>query len=395
MKIVYCHNYYRHRGGEDISFEYDVEMLRSEGHTVIVFTRDNHQMDGGDLKLARETLWNRRARNEMKSLLARERPDILHCNNLFPQISVSVYSAAKQAGVPVVQALRNYRTFCANSLLYRNGTVCTKCLTSSASWHGLRHACYRESRTATSVIVAMQLFHRLMNMQKRAVDVFATPTQFARQVHIDGGFDPESVMVRSNFVIPDLGRSMEDQGYALFVGRLSDEKGVDTLLKAWSEYSLPIPLRIVGSGPDEPSLQKRVPAGSAVTFLGQLDQADVLEQIAKASFVVMPSRWYETFGRAIAEAFSRGKPVIASRLGAMAELVDDGINGFLFEPTDPASLAAAVMTFLHTSEKAKNRMRHAARAKYEKCFSAQASYQQLLKIYQYAMRTVNGQGHRR
>lgn len=386
MKIVYCHNYYRHRGGEDVSFECDVEMLRDKGHAVVTFTRDNSDWPSGPLRMAQQTLWNRTTRAELAELLRREQPDILHCNNLFPQISMSVYAAARRLGIPIVQALRNYRSFCANSYLYRDRSVCTKCLNSNAAWHGLRYGCYRNSRVATSVVVAMQLLHRILGTQKRAVDVFFTPSQFARQVYIDGGFAPESIMVRNNFILPDLGLSNEDHGYALFIGRLSDEKGVDTLLRAWTENNFSMPLRIVGSGPDEVSLKTSVAGHANISFLGHLDKASVLQQLAQASFLVMPSRWYETFGRAIVEAYSRGKPVIAARLGAMSELVQDGATGFLFDPTSPTDLAAAAMKFMQLDENKKQSMRLAARAEYDQRLSPEASYQSLLKIYEYALR---------
>lgn len=385
MKIVYCHNYYRQRGGEDVSFECDVEMLRDKGHTVVTFTRDNSDWNCSGLRMAQQTLWNRATRVELAKLLRHEQPDILHCNNLFPQISMSVYAAARRYGIPIVQALHNYRTFCANSLLYRERSVCTKCLKSSAAWHGLRYGCYRDSRAATSVVVTMQLLNRLLGIQKRSVDVFSTPSQFARQVHIDGGFTPESIMVRNNFILPDLGLSNEDHGYALFIGRLSGEKGVDTLLRAWTDNNFSMPLRIVGSGPDEVSLKTSVAGHANISFLGHLDKANVLQQLAQASFLVMPSRTYETFGRTIVEAYSRGKPVIAGRLGAMAELVQDGVTGFLFDPASPSDLAATAMKFIQLDETEKQHMRLASRAAYETKLSAEASYQRLLEIYDYAL----------
>ena len=175
-------------------------------------------------------------------------------------------------------------------------------------------------------------------------------SSFARQVHIDGGFSPDSIFVRTNFLIPDYGRATPVNGNALYVGRLSDEKGVDTIIDAWNTYGLPIRLQIVGSGPTESKLHALARSNSFIDFTGQLNECNVQEAMANARFVIMSSRWYETFGRTMAEAFSRGTPVIASRLGAMIELVRDGTNGFLFDPGNSESLAETVNRFLEQGE---------------------------------------------
>lgn len=392
LKIVYCHNYYRLRGGEDLSFENDVAMLREQGHTVIPFVRDNRELPSSAVRVAAGMFWNPRTAAEMARLLRLEKPDLLHCNNLFPQISVSVYRAAKRAGVPVVQALRNYRAFCANALLYRDSAPCTKCLGAAASWHGLRHRCYRNSGTATAMVASMQLLHRLLRIQRRYVAAFFTPTEFARAVHIKGGFDPNSVFVRSNFVSPDLGIAHTRSDHALFVGRLSSEKGVDVLLDTWMQKQIPIPLKIIGEGPEAARLRSKAAGCRHVTFAGRLEPIEVLQELGHARFLVMPSRWYETFGRTIAEAFSRGTPVLASRFGAMAELVQDGENGFLFDPADPSGLADAVQRFEQRDAVELRVMQSAARLSYERYFSARASYQQLLRVHRHALTKATQHG---
>ncbi|MEM9586588.1 MAG: glycosyltransferase, partial [Planctomycetota bacterium] len=207
LTIVYCHNYYQHRGGEDISFERDVKLLRERGHEVIPFIRDNRQLESQSrISLATNTLWNRSIERQFRSLLTEHQPDLVHANNLFPQISVSILATAKRQGIPVVQALRNYRSFCANAFLYRDGKVCTACMTSVLPWSAIRHRCYRGSVGASTVVAAMQVFHRLKKVQQRYVDAFIAPTEFARQVHVEGGFEADRVHVRSNFLDPDPGQ---------------------------------------------------------------------------------------------------------------------------------------------------------------------------------------------
>jgi glycosyltransferase involved in cell wall biosynthesis len=381
MKILYCHNYYRHRGGEDISFETDVEMLRDAGHEVITYTKNNSELSGNQLQIAARTIWNRQTGREVGKLIDETLPDVLHCNNLFPQISVSIYKAAKQRGVPIVQALRNYRAFCANSFLFRDGQVCRSCLKSTAAWHGIIHRCYRGSFAASTVVAGMQLTHRLLRIQHRYVSAFFTPTEFSRQIHIEGGFAPEKLFVRSNFLLPDLGLSTLPGQYALFVGRLSEEKGVDTVIRAWRDSKIDFPLKIVGDGPIETSLREMAAGIDTIEFLGSMKADKVQEQIASAKVLIMPSVWYETFGRTVAEAFSRGVPVIASRLGAMEELVRNGQNGFLFEAGNSGSLADATTKMLNLDHEIELQMRTAARAAFETRFNAKVSYQQLMKIY--------------
>ena len=392
MRILYCHNYYRHRGGEDISFETDVEMLRGAGHEVITYTKNNADLSGNQLQIAARTVWNRQAAREVGKLIDETLPDILHCNNLFPQISVSIYRAARKRGVPIVQALRNYRAFCANSFLFRDGQVCRSCLKSLAAWHGIVHRCYRGSLSASTVVAGMQLTHRLLRIQQRYVSAFFTPTEFSRQIHIEGGFSRETLFVRCNFLLPDLGRSTDFGQYALFVGRLSEEKGVDTVIRAWKESKIDFPLRIVGDGPLDSSLRKLAQGVDTIEFLGSMGTDKVQEQIARAKFLIMPSVWYETFGRTVAEAFSRGVPVVASRLGAMAELVQDGENGLLFDVGNSQSLAAATIRMLNLSQQSENQMRSAARTAFETRFNASVSYQQLMRIYEQAVENARSRG---
>ena len=384
VKIVYCHNYYRSRGGEDVSFECDVELLRQRGHEVFPFTRDNHSLNSGGLRTAVSAIWNRDAEREIAEVLRRERPDVLHCNNLFPQLTVSFYRPAARMHIPVVQALRNYRAFCANSFFYESGKVCTRCLGRTAAWHGLVRRCYRDSFAATGAVVAMQLVHRMLRIQHRYVDAFFTPSQFARQIHIDGGFPADRMHCRPNYILPDLGFRAEKADEAIFVGRLSPEKGVDTLLDAWQMSGVPLRLKIVGTGPEEQRLRDRAAALPGVEFLGGLRSSEVLEHIARARVLFITSRWYETFGRTIAEAFSRGTPVIASKLGAMSELVTDGVDGFHFETASPESLAATIRRMFELGPEEFAAMCRAARSSYDRKLSAEVSYQALMRIYQAA-----------
>jgi glycosyltransferase involved in cell wall biosynthesis len=385
VRILLCHNYYRYRGGEDVSFESDVEMLRAYGHEVELYTKHNDDINGdGRLALAKNTIWNRKSESEVAEVIARFHPEILHCNNIFPQISPSVYRAANRAGVPVVQALRNYRLLCANGYLFRDGHVCTQCVDRPSRFPALLHRCYRDSRLATAAVVSMQVVHGAIGTWKRRVDAFFTPSVFARELFIRSGFDPNRVAVRTNFVHPDNGLTDGRGGYALFIGRISPEKGLRVLLQAWQRLRGELPLKIVGTGPDEEPLRREFPHVPNVEWFGSRSSADVLTLLGDAKCLIMPSEWYETFGRTIAEALSRGTPVIASNLGAIAELVVDGQTGYLFDPGNADALAAATKSLI-ASGNGYQSMRRAAYDSFKARFTREKSHEQLIAVYQNAI----------
>lgn len=389
MKILLGHTYYMQRGGEDCCFEEERDYLRAHGHEVVEYVRDNEDMTRlGSLAAAATTLWNRQAAREVRELIVRERPDVVHLTNTFPLISPAVCYAASRAGVPVVHALQNYRWLCANGYLMRNGGPCEDCVTRRLPWQAVRHRCYRDSAAASAAVVAMQVVHRRLSDWMSKVDAFFAPTEFARQRFIAGGFPAERVHVKCNFVAPDPGVGPGDGDYVAFVGRLSPEKGVATLLAAWaSDPTLP-PLVTVGDGPMGDAVAQAAARDERIQWRGHLPLAEVHGVVGRARALVMSSLWYETFGRTMAEAFAAGTPVIASRLGAMTELVDDGRTGWHFTPGDAADLAAKVRQLAATPTDKLQVMRAAARAEYEGQFTAERNYMRLMEIYAAAMRTA-------
>lgn len=389
MKILLGHTYYMQRGGEDCCYEEERDYLRAHGHDVVEYVRHNEDMTRlGSLAAAATTLWNRQAAREVGELIAAERPDVVHLTNTFPLISPAVCYAAQRAGVPVVHALQNYRWLCANGYLMRDGGPCEDCLTSRLPWQAVKHRCYRDSAAASAAVVAMQVVHRRLGNWLSKVDAFFAPTEFARQRFIAGGFPAERVHVKCNFVDPDPGVGTGDGDYVAFVGRLSPEKGIGTLLAAWaSDAALP-PLVIVGDGPLRDTVAKAAVQDARIQWRGHLPLAEVHGVVGRAKALAMTSLWYETFGRTMAEAFAAGTPVIASRLGAMTELVDDGRTGWHFATGDAADLAAEVRQLAGTPPEKLQSMRSAARAEYETHFTAERNYARLMEIYAAAIRAA-------
>ncbi|MDZ4685317.1 MAG: glycosyltransferase [Planctomycetaceae bacterium] len=381
MKILLCHDYYQQPGGEDLSFAAEAALLEHRGHDVIRYTVHNDAVDAmSRWQVAARTIWSRESYRAVRRLIRQSRPDVMHCTNTFPLLSPSIYYAARAEGVPVVQSLRNYRLLCPGAYFLRDGKVCEDCLGRAFAWPAMKHGCYRDSRSATAVVATMSTVHRFLGTWTNAVNLFFTPSEFARGKFLKAGFPEDKVAVKPNFIDPDPGSGDGQGDTALFVGRLSPEKGIETLLAAWQILGSRLPLQIVGDGPLRNIVEQAAAGNAAISYLGSRPHAEVLELMGRARCVIMPSIWYETFGRTIIEAFAKGTPVIASRLGCMEELVDDGETGQLFAPGDPVDLAAAVMRLLDyrtDSHLSRNLCRQAFLTQY----TADRNYQMLLDLY--------------
>lgn len=389
MRILLIHNFYQQPGGEDGVFRNEKALLQSHGHEVLEFTRHNDEIRGYSplqkLKLFVDTSYNARLKKEFYEFVKRERPDILHFHNTFPLISPAAYSVGKALNIPVVQTLHNYRFLCANALFYRDGRVCEDCLGKAFPWPGLLHGCYRNSRLQTLPVSLMQALHRARKTWQLQIDALIALTEFGKQKLVQAGFSPEQVFVKPNFVDPDPGFSAERENYFIFMGRLSPEKGVNTLLRAWERLEN-IPLKIIGEGPLQAGLQNfsAERALKSVEFLGRLPRPEVLSRLRRAACLLLPSECYETFGLVAVEAFACGVPVIASRLGAMAEIVQEGRSGLLFTPGNAQDLAEKVRRAWENRDRMQQMGRN-ARAEYETKYTAARNYELLLAIYEKAI----------
>ncbi len=386
MKILVAHNYYRQPGGEDAVFAAETHLLRQQGHEVFELIEANDRIDEiGRLTAALQTVWSRPAHRKFTRILRQTSADVVHFHNTFVLISPSAYYACKELGVPVVQTLHNYRLLCPAATMLRDGHLCEDCLGKTPPWPGVLHGCYRNSRSQTAVAAAMLTFHRWLKTWRQQVDVFVALTEFARQKFVQGGLPAEKVVFKPNFILLDPGMREGQGNYALFIGRLSPEKGVRTLLKAWQHVDN-IPLRIVGDGPlmQEVQQEVRIRQLHRVKVLGQCDFKEVLQLIQGARFLVFPSQWYEGFPMSIVEAFACGLPVIAPRLGAMQEIIAEKDTGLHFKPGDPEDLAEKVAwAWMHDGDM--RQMGGSARREYELKYTPEANYQMLMRIYQKAM----------
>lgn len=394
MKILVVHNFYQQAGGEDGVFAEECALLEKSGHTVGRFTMDNDSVAGmGKLELAKKTIWNRESQELLKNAVKQIEAEVVHFHNTFPLVSPACYYAAHEAGAAVVQTIHNYRLLCPTATFYRDGHVCEDCLGKSIPYPGVIHKCYRDNRAASAAVAAMLTFHRVKGTWQNEVDRYIALTQFAREKLVAGGLPAEKIIVKPNFVDPDPGVGAGHGSFALFVGRLTDEKGVNTLINAWPALyaSHGLILRIAGDGPLRDAVTLAAQNCAGIEYLGRRPPAEIYSMMGDATALVFPSQWYEGLPRTIIESFAKGTPVVASRLGSMTELVDHERTGLLFEAGNAGQLSVAMQRLMIgdlASPTSRVAIRAAARARFESQYTAAQNLPMLLECYRHAVAAI-------
>jgi glycosyltransferase involved in cell wall biosynthesis len=393
--VLILHNRYRQAGGEDMVVEAEQGILEANGHRVVLLTVDNAQIPENagvtrTLRLAAGTVWSRAAASLVRRAIERERPDVVHVHNFVPLLSPVVHRTAHASGVAVVQTLHNYRLVCPAGTLFRDGHPCEDCVGRRVAWPAVLHACYRSSRPQSAVVATMLASHRAIGTWADDVDLYVAVSNFLRDRIVAGGYPAERIVVKGNFVEdPNTGGSPAKadapRSGMLFVGRLSPEKGIDRLVEAWDSMPNPPELQIAGVGPQEPLVHAAAARNARIRYAGRLDQAEVRHAMATSQALVFASRWYEGQPITILEAMAAGLPVIAPRIGAIPELIEDGRTGILFDPGTPGALAAAVGRGAADPTRLRA-LGAAARERYERFHTPEANYGQLLAAYEQAMR---------
>ena len=391
MRILQCHNLYQQPGGEDRVVEDERALLESHGHEVVVHTV--HNDDVGDVskpRLAGRTVWSRSSAKKLRELVRRHRPDVAHFHNTLPLMSPSSYYAVRAEGVPVVQTLHNYRLLCPKATFFRDQQICEDCLTKTVKWPAVLHSCYRESRAASAAVAVMLTVHNQLRTYHREVDAYIACSPFSRKKLIEGGYPGERIHLKSNFVndAPEAGTGRG--GYAMFLGRLSPEKGVDVLVRTWKRLS-GRPLLVVGDGPQSELIKGLAASEDLVRYEARVSGSTLIELLRDAAFLVLPSMTYEGFPKVIAEAYACGLPVVASNIGAMRDIVVDGETGRHFRYGDDADLAR-VCTELFEDPAQLRKLRHGARNAFETSYTAETNYVELMAIYRMAQKHFD-RGH--
>jgi glycosyltransferase involved in cell wall biosynthesis len=385
LRILLLHNYYQRPGGEDFVVANEKVLLEQEGHSVEVLAARNESISGfvGKLNAFMRTAYNSQSRRALKQHIAMSRPDVVHVHNTFPLLSASIFDACAEACVPVIQTLHNFRLFCAGATLFRNGHICELCL-DGQPYRAVIHRCYRGSVLGSLASAHAIAYHRKRGTWLKKVTRFIALSNFARNKFIEAGLPPDRIVVKPNFIRDPGPPDIDRRHSAIFVGRLSPEKGVAHLLQAWSGIDLS--LHILGDGPQRNLLEKMAPPN--VIFDGHVEADRVRAAMRSAKFLVVPSLSYDSFPMVVVEAFANGLPVLAFRQGALSELVDDGITGRLVDKITPHALAAAARDLLDNPDTLKS-MSLAARQRYNRSYTPKHNLHKILAIYRDAIAEAN------
>lgn len=381
MRILVAHNEYQITGGEDVVFANECAMLERQGHDVRRFLVSNTEITDlmSKLSAAVGVVFSLRRYREFRKLLKEWRPHIVHVHNFFPLLSPAIFYACKAERLPVVMTLHNFRIVCPTALLLHDGHVCERSI-SDGPWWAVRHGVYRGSRFATAMLAMMVSVHRLLGTWNRKVDRFIVLSHFARGKFVQAGLSPQLLVYKPNFITSELPRDSGPRASFLFVGRLSREKGVSILAAAASQLSPPTSVLVAGEGPEIEKLAHL----RHVQLMGRLGRSEIAAHMGRAIALIVPSICNEMFGLVVIEAFACGTPVIASRIGALTDLVEDGITGLLVDPGNPIDLHQK-MAWAQAHPEQMEAMGRAARQRYQALYTEDVNYRRLLEIYQEAI----------
>lgn len=396
MRILLIHNHYRSNApsGENLNFHELCRMLAGAGHDLEILERHSDEIAERDPRAVVEaallTAWNPLNDAKIAATVHKFEPHLAHVENTFPLFSPSVFWGLSRLGVPSVAGIHNYRSWCAAGIAYRDGHPCRKCLAQASVMPALRHGCYKRSRLATLPLAATIALHRQLGTLKNKPRLLIANSEFMRESLIEYGVPGERVVAIPNFV-RDVGVQIgwtERAHRVLFVGRLDAEKGAADAVRAWALLSGEAPiLEIVGDGPQRSELEalvRELDLSGRVRFIGRVSPAEVSDRMSRSKLVVFPSRWDETFGRGVVEAYAHSVPALAAQIGALPELIERGQTGEVFAPGDPQQLAERVRA-LFADERQLQRMAHHARGHYTQRYTPTATIRRLESAYALAL----------
>lgn len=385
MKILLIHNQYIFKGGEDSVFEAEHTLLKEYGHDVQLLVFDNKNIVSVKDKIFAGimTFFNIQSAQMLKQKILEFQPDIIHVHNFFPIASPSIFFTAHKANIPIIMTLHNYRLICPNALLYRNNAVCELCIHKPFALDGVVHGCYRDSRLQTFLLAVTTWFHAFSRTWQHKITRYTALTYFEKRKFLDASLSlkEQQITIKPNFV-QDHGYDLKKEDYFLYVGRLSVEKGIETILNTFKNSN--IPLYLLGTGPLEEKVKESMNTHPNIVWLGFQHKEDVIKKLRGAKALIFSSACYETFGMSIIEAFSTGTPVICSDHGAPAELVDHMKTGFHFQSGSSMDLAQKV-EWINTHPELHYQLCVNARQEYETKYTSEKNYQMLMKIYEEAI----------
>jgi glycosyltransferase involved in cell wall biosynthesis len=377
MRVLHAYNQHRGGGGANNATRATIDVLRQHGLDVEVYTRSSEEIAGplARLEAGISAVYAPRSVRRFEALLDRFQPDLVHVHELFPLVSPWILPRCRRRNLPVVMSCVDYRTTCPVVTHLRGGRVCTSCVGGREHWAVIKNC--RGNLLESTAAAAYTMLVRSLKLFSSNVSRFVAPSAFARNWLIEhSGIMPERITAIAPTVDIPAGAADPTQGsYVAFAGRFAEEKGVSVLIEAAGLSGVPV--RLARNARSLVGLELPPDAQVVVT-----DSYESLSRFYRgARFLVFPSIWFETFGLVAAEAMGHGLPVIASRLGAMRELIEDQVDGLLFEPGNARDLADKILTLWNDPQRCRE-MGRAARLKADRLWSATRHYEKLIAVYE-------------
>lgn len=384
MKILQIHNRYKEVGGEDIVVDREKNLLESADHTVLQFFASNSDIKKTKDKIytALQMSYNLKYKKLITKLLVEEQPDIIHIHNFLPILSPSIFYAANKEKIPIVVTLHNFRLICINGLLYRDNSVCEDCISTKIAIGGIKHGCYQNSKIASLFPTMSNSLHSFLKTWQSKIEKVILMSEFSKSVFSRSHvlFKEKQIVIKPNFV-DDKGYSFEKEDYYLFVGRISEEKGILTITESFIDSGKKI--KIAGTGPLQEALKEYSEIHQNIEYLGFQTQDHLKELYLKAKATIFASKMYEGNPLVLLESFSFGTPVIVPDFGNAGDLITEGYNGNKYIAGDTESLTLTVHAF--ESNKNQKTLRKGARNTFEEKYTAKKNLQKLEEVYQNAI----------
>jgi glycosyltransferase involved in cell wall biosynthesis len=380
-RIGFIHNSYLKRGGEDQVVEDEYRMLHDHKYNVKILKFKNPQNKVLQLIIYLISPFNIFSFFKCFFWLKRNKISIVHVHNWFFSASPSIFWAAKFRNVPVILTLHNYRLICPSGTLTNNGLPYYKSIKTSFSWHGVSDCIYRNSRFLTFILAFTLWINKLIGTWK-IIDQYIVLTEHSKSVILNShlSYLSNKLVVKPNFVnVENIDTKIKRENHFLFVGRLSDEKGIKLLMQVFSSSNYR--LSIIGEGPLVNEVVKFAKEHSNVTYLGFKSKAVINKELQKCSALIFPSIWFETFGLIITEAFASATPVIASNIGSASILIKHNYNGLHFIPSNSKDLEHQLVTWTNFSEETKEKFRGQAYKSYLDYYTPGQNIKLLNAIY--------------
>lgn len=396
MKILMVNKFHYLKGGSEKYYFELAELLKKNGHEVAFFSmRDEKNIKTDcqeyfvepiDLNTASklkaiDVIYSRENKKKMEEVLEKFKPNIVHLNNFQRQLSASIIQPIKEKKIPIVFTAHDMQAICPSSAMLYNGEICEECIKSGYR-NCIKKSCVKNSKLK-SILAVLEAKYYKKNRIYEKIDYIITPSEFIKKQLVSGNLKYNKMETIHNFVISKgKTESYKDNGYAFFFGRLSIEKGILNLIEAFKNINQG-KLLIAGDGPEREKIKKYIEENNLqnkIKLLGFLNQNEIRRYIQEASFIVIPSIWYENCPYSILETMEIGKPIIASKIGGIPELIEENENGFLFKYDDIQELERC-MNKMFTDKKLTIKQSRKSRELFEQKYSEEIYYNKIMNIY--------------